>query len=225
MSWEGIATLITSIAALAGVILTWRKLRPEEEKAEAESDKAKVDINRGLWEEVQRVQVDVLKLQSDLITANQQLSLVREHERICNERVALLESMMPLGALVHRIEDLAAVAQVMDRVETPFVISSIKAGGTFGWVNLAFASALGMTREEVLSAGWKNLVNPDDLDDTMKTEATAWDRAVDGFVNRYRHASGGWRRFRWWSSSYDLRGYAISVAIDLGMEDAARDHK
>jgi PAS domain-containing protein len=221
-----LGALATGLAALATAIITAIRQRRASavaitlaSKTEAETRQIQVGVDEKLWARVEDLRAKLTDHQQQLDVVKAELIWSREHERRCNARVAVLEELVPIGALVANIDDLGKVANVLDRVRWPFVISSNVGGGSFKWVNLAFADMLGMTRSAVILAGWQALVHPDDIDDTKVAEASAWDSSVDGFVNRFRHSTGRYRRLKWWASPYDLRGFSISAVDDLGFVD------
>ncbi len=77
-----------------------------------------------------------------------------------------------------------------------------RASGRLLWVNDAWETTLGWSKETLLSRPFFDFVHPDDLRATSK-EAERIDRMsaeqkVDShFTNRYKHKEGGWRWLEW----------------------------
>jgi PAS domain-containing protein len=130
-------------------------------------------------------------------------------ERACRAEVAALaerlshvEAALPLALTAARIQDWQSLGEVLDRAADPWVISSPAEEGRVLWVNRAFAAALGMEAAAIVAAGWRALIHPEDLAETERAEAGAWDGGV-AVVNRYRHAAGRWVSLRWYAPRYE----------------------
>lgn len=104
-----------------------------------------------------------------------------------------------------------ALAEAWDRARDGVVLSSAERGGTWLWVNAAFADALGLSRDDVVRRGWRALVDPAAMPTTRTAEGSAWGGPVRGYRVRYRVAGGGWVGTQWWCTAYDPSGHAFCV--------------
>lgn len=203
--WAYLGAVLLGIAAVATSWVAVRKAQPERERAKAEAAKARADALGALSDQLDAMQKRIVKIEGEL-----QQSRQREEE--AKHRIAFLESTLPILLIADRLNDLdEGVRKVLDRLSDPLVFSSHADGGTFLWVNQPFAAVLGYDVHEVLALGWRGLIVEPDRDETDTTEAMAWDRPVEGFVNRYRRRSGGTVTFRWFASPY-RKGVSLALA-------------
>lgn len=114
-----------------------------------------------------------------------------------------------------------ALADAWDYAQDGIVIGESRSGGTWLFVNRAFADALGYGRNEILDMGWQQLLHPDDQKRARQIEGSAWIGRVSGPVFRLRRstaAGGGWVQMRWYCTIYDAQGNAFCIVRieDLG---------
>ena len=99
-------------------------------------------------------------------------------------------------------------------------------------VNPAWTATLGWTHDELVAGPFIHFVHPDDVAATMAAAAdlSAGRPALD-FVNRYRHADGGWRWLSWnavpdgdriYASIRDISDARAAAERERALEDALR---
>jgi PAS domain-containing protein len=106
---------------------------------------------------------------------------------------------------VSQLADANGLGEAFDHCDNGIVFSLSENGGTWTWVNRVMCEQLGLSRDEVLSLGWRSLIHPDDLSDAAAVESKAWDSSVAEYVVRYRRSpsiGGGYVRTRWWCPAY-----------------------
>lgn len=98
--------------------------------------------------------------------------------------------------------------------------------GYFKHLNPSWERVLGYRLEELLSRPYVEFVHPDDLQATAEAASTLVDGAdVVSFVNRYRHADGGYRWLLWNSTTADETGQIYAVAHDITEQRLAEDSR
>lgn len=115
-----------------------------------------------------------------------------------------------LGRAADRWSRVNGLGPVLDRIHQGIVASTVENRGTLVWCNIAFCARLGYTRDQVLALNWRGLVAPEDLAATQAAEGGAHYEPVEGHVNRFRRAQGGWVQLCWYSTEYE-GGVAWSV--------------
>jgi PAS domain-containing protein len=131
-------------------------------------------------------------LRSQLVAGAAEIEQLRKREGRLFRSVSLLMEANGIG-------------EAFDHASDGIVFATADGGGAWVWVNQCFAAHLGMDREEVVAAGWRALIHPDDMAAAREAEGSAWDSPVLEFVARYRRApdvGGGWIRLRWYCPGY-----------------------
>jgi diguanylate cyclase (GGDEF)-like protein/PAS domain S-box-containing protein len=82
---------------------------------------------------------------------------------------------------------------------TSDLLAAISLDGRFTLLNPAWEQMLGWTIEELEARPMRELVHPDDLEQTLALMLTGHHRAAQfaNFTNRYRHRDGSWRWLLW----------------------------
>jgi diguanylate cyclase (GGDEF)-like protein/PAS domain S-box-containing protein len=82
---------------------------------------------------------------------------------------------------------------------TSDLLAAISLDGRFMLLNPAWEEVLGWPREELLSRSMRDLVHPDDVEQTAALMLAGRDHAAQltNFTNRYRHRDGSWRWLLW----------------------------
>lgn len=208
MSGQELGTLITALVALGTLVLALLRVRGQVAGPWSRAAHDFLGHVSALREQLDRADAEHR-------ACREELALARREAEALAKRLATVESALPLALLDADAHTLERFRDVLDQLGDPVAISTPARDGVLLWVNLAFSRALGYSREDFLALGWRNLVHPGDLSETAETEASAWDGPVEGFVNRYRHAEGGYVRLRWYAAPY-LQGVTLSVARVMG---------
>lgn len=87
--------------------------------------------------------------------------------------------------------------------------------GRFVAVNDAWETALGWSREELLSEPLLAFVHPDDVERTQREAAAMDERGSSRFTNRCRTKAGGWRWLEWVSELRPDEGVIYATARDI----------
>jgi serine/threonine-protein kinase len=88
--------------------------------------------------------------------------------------------------------------------------------GFFRRVNINFSRVLGHTERELRARPFLDFVHPDDRERTLAAmEKLSQGLPVIRFINRYRDAQGGYRRFEWTGKSIPEEGVIFAVARDV----------
>lgn len=210
MSWQELASLLASFGALLGVLINVVNIRRANKSLDVKDDVSLSSLYREVLNDVDGLR-DKLKIANDAYDGlEEKLTSAENHEKDCRHRLERLENILPFSLLSDRIDDLASVSDIFDRCSDGIVITSPTSGGTFLWVNLAFALSLGMTRDEVLKTSWVSIIHPDDRQRTEEAESQAWITPLEGFVNRLVGKSGRANVYKWFTSQYK-KGISFSV--------------
>lgn len=154
------------------------------------------------------------------------LEVIRDREDACAEaleasskqveglraEVAQLRRLLPYALLAGRLEEYAALGELLDLAADAWVISSPSDDGKILFANAPFCRILGRAQEEIVSLGWRALVMPADLERTQAAEGAAWlpKTGVHRHIARYARADGSWATLEWRFVSYE-RGVALSL--------------
>ncbi len=123
-------------------------------------------------------------------------------------------------ALVARQRERNDFTQMFRVALDPMTIAGLD--GWFLRVNPRFTQVLGHSEEALLAQPFLDFVHPDDREATRVALGRLNDgEAVDGFVNRYSTADGGWRLLSWTARALPSEGVTFAVARDV--TDATRD--
>ena len=199
-----VGSLVTVAAQL--IIARWHRRQDSASARKDESDALATDSATAarLFAELAAARGRILEVEK--IVSEREAARIR-----LVERIAHLESALPAVLFSASLEHLSTEQlDVIDESSDPMVISTPMDGGQFLFVNRAFARALGRTKEEIVSTGWRKLIVEEDLDQTLKAEASAWS-GPGRVVNRYLHANGSPVTFRWIFPRYTA-GVALSIA-------------
>ena len=95
------------------------------------------------------------------------------------------------------------------------LLAAISLDGHFTLLNPAWEDALGWTREELLARQMRDLVHPDDVEQTAAVMLAGRDHAAQlaNFTNRYRHRDGSWRWLLWSARSDGDMWYAAAKDV------------
>lgn len=95
------------------------------------------------------------------------------------------------------------------------LLAAISLDGHFTLLNPAWEQALGWTREELLSRPMRDLVHPDDVEQTAAVMLAGRDHSAQlaNFTNRYRHKDGSWRWLLWSARSDGRTWYAAAKDV------------
>ncbi|HEY2632104.1 MAG TPA: EAL domain-containing protein [Solirubrobacteraceae bacterium] len=98
---------------------------------------------------------------------------------------------------------------------TSDLLATITPEGRFTLLNPAWEETLGWTRSELLTRAMRELVHPDDLEQTSAMMLTGQNRTarIANFTNRYRHRDGSWRWLLWSASSDGFTWYAAAKDV------------
>lgn len=197
-----VLAIATGIAVLAGASTSFLVYR-------VQSRTSKVNIITGLLDNVAKLR--------DALAA----SILREEE--CQKRLddndtefsrvweRLLRLEVARLSIAGKLSPASfeSIRHVLDAIRDGVVLSVPSDAGRYVYVNTAFASALGMTVEQVVASRWQELIHPDDLAAMEVAEGDAWSSGGQ-IVNRFRHADGHYVSLRWHFTNYD-EGAALSV--------------
>lgn len=210
MTWQEVAALLGSLAALLVSLSAWKKGKAESNKIDIESDVSLSSLYRSVLEDVGKLKTSLRDADKVHGLLEERLLQSEEHEKECKHRLARLEGILPFSLLSDRLDELSSISDILDRCSDGIVITSPSNEGTFIWANLSFCLSLGMTRDELLQVNWKSLVHPDDVERTQNVEMQAWISPVEGFVNRLIGKSGRTTIYKWFSTQYK-KGISISI--------------
>jgi diguanylate cyclase (GGDEF)-like protein/PAS domain S-box-containing protein len=110
-------------------------------------------------------------------------------------------------------EDISQIAALFHT--TSDLLAAISLDGHFTLLNPAWEQILGWTREELLSRQMRDLVHPDDVEQTVAVMLAGRDHTAQlaNFTNRYRHRDGSWRWLLWSARSDGDTWYAAAKDI------------
>jgi PAS domain S-box-containing protein len=212
--WGGI---IASIVAVGTLIALLRRTPSEIVKNRADARRSWSEADAAAARTTSTLISDVNALRRDLNETRQREDQCRERLDAAEdalakmvERVAVLETTTPMVMVALKLQAITVhLARVLNKNRDGLVLSVPAEEGRLVWCNTAFASALGMTCEEVIATGWRALIHPDDREVTDANETRAWQRGGE-VVNRYRHKLGHYVTLRWFFAPYD-EGSSLSV--------------
>jgi diguanylate cyclase (GGDEF)-like protein/PAS domain S-box-containing protein len=98
---------------------------------------------------------------------------------------------------------------------TSDLLATITPDGRFKLLNPAWEEVLGWTRQELLARPMRELVHPDDIEQTGAMMLAGRDHAarIANFTNRYRHRDGSWRWLLWSANSDGSTWYAAAKDV------------
>ncbi len=110
-------------------------------------------------------------------------------------------------------EDYSCIAALFNT--TSDLLAAISLDGHFTLLNPAWEQVLGWTREELLSRQMRDLVHPDDVEQTAAVMLAGRDHTAQlaNFTNRYRHRDGSWRWLLWSARSDGDTWYAAAKDV------------
>ncbi|MGA7704858.1 MAG: EAL domain-containing protein [Solirubrobacteraceae bacterium] len=95
------------------------------------------------------------------------------------------------------------------------LLATITPDGRLSLLNPAWEELLGWTREELLARSMRELVHPDDLEQTVAVLLAGRDHTAQlaSFTNRCRHRDGSWRWLLWSARSDGSLWYAAAKDV------------
>ncbi|MGH2912438.1 MAG: putative bifunctional diguanylate cyclase/phosphodiesterase [Solirubrobacteraceae bacterium] len=98
---------------------------------------------------------------------------------------------------------------------TSDLLATITPEGRFTLLNPAWEEVLGWTRQEMLARSMRELVHPEDIEQTAAMMLTGRDHTaqIANFTNRYRHRDGSWRWLLWSAGSDGSTWYAAAKDV------------
>lgn len=214
-----LAAYATAAAALGALLMQARRASTDRRKTAAETDADAITAMRGVLAEM-KVLRDELELSRDQEEDCQ--ARVKERDvrigtllaelSLAMQRAVAVEQQMREHAVTEKvIARNSSVVAALDQCHDGIVLSSVRDGGTFEWVNKTFAEALGYAPEEIIALGWRNLCHPADVARMQELEAAAIGESGEA-RNRYRHRDGHYVAMRWLYSGYgETDNQAFSV--------------
>jgi PAS domain S-box-containing protein len=173
------------------------------------------------WKELQRWGLDEKRLPPGSIVLNRPRTLWSEYKGfvIGSLLVILMLTSLVIGLLVQgRLKRKAELSLIQKTEELDqffnvtldlFCIASTE--GYFLRLNPAWETALGYTREELLTKKFLDFVHPDDVEGTGEVVSTlASQQKVNYFENRYRCKDGSYRWLQWSASPAGKLIYAAA---------------
>ena len=126
-----------------------------------------------------------------------------------------------LARLIGSVQDITAQQQLSGELQQFFALSQdilciANQQNYFERVNRAFCQVLGYSEAELLNRPFTDLIHPDDLGSTdEKVKQLQSGQGVQGFCNRYRHASGHYVVLEWSSITDESTGKVYASAKDI----------
>jgi diguanylate cyclase (GGDEF)-like protein/PAS domain S-box-containing protein len=110
-------------------------------------------------------------------------------------------------------QDLETISKLFQT--TSDLLATIAPDGRFTLLNPAWEETLGWSREDLLGRPMRELVHPDDVEQTAAMLLAGRDRTaqIANFVNRYRHRDGSWRWLLWSARSDGATWYAAAKDV------------
>jgi diguanylate cyclase (GGDEF)-like protein/PAS domain S-box-containing protein len=95
------------------------------------------------------------------------------------------------------------------------LLATVSPEGRFTLLNPAWEQVLGWTREQLLGRPMRELVHPDDIEQTVAVMLAGRNHAAElvNFTNRYRHRDGSWRWLLWSARSDGQCWYAVAKDV------------
>lgn len=179
MDWQPLA-LVALGGGLLGAVATWYRARLEKPKLQADADSTRTSIITASLSQVRELQEENDGLRSALgdceLSASKLAKLhedaIRQLAVAAAENVALrarIPASLFAAVLANGTADLFEVLDDM----SPLVLVLPEDDGRFTFVNRAFAEGLGRSPKEIISAGWRSLIDPSFLRSTLAVEAAA----------------------------------------------------
>ncbi len=105
------------------------------------------------------------------------------------------------------------IARLFDT--TSDLLATVTPDGRFKLLNPAWEEVLGWTRQELLARPMRELVHPDDVEQTGAMMLAGRDHTarIANFTNRYRHRDGSWRWLLWSANSDGHTWYAAAKDV------------
>lgn len=192
----------------AGAIGSWATLLRvgrQNRKDDAETEKVRVATAKDVFDELEKIRVDCLKLQDENADCRREnVTLKRQNAEMLG-RIAALER----HAVAQRFDVFdPSICAIMDRSNNDgWVFSQVVDGEPFLiYVNRYFAKRLGRTQDEIVKAGWRVLVHPEDEHDTQEAFRSAMHGNLIDFPIRFLHADGSWIPLLWTAAKVDPTG-------------------
>jgi PAS domain S-box-containing protein len=108
---------------------------------------------------------------------------------------------------------------------TPALLCTVRPDGFFDNFNQAWTRVLGFTQEEILRAGYKALIHPDDLEPTeTEIKRQLAGSATVIFTNRYRCKDGSYKTLEW-NATPAVNGRLNACGIDVTERKRAEEEK
>ena len=86
--------------------------------------------------------------------------------------------------------------------------------GNFSLINSQWEKTLGYTKEEIMKKPYIEMIHPEDVEETINAMTVlAFNKPVNGFLNRYRHKNGEYRWIEW--HSYPENNLVYASARDI----------
>jgi diguanylate cyclase (GGDEF)-like protein/PAS domain S-box-containing protein len=103
----------------------------------------------------------------------------------------------PIGPPSPATDEQAQIARLFEM--TNDLLAAVTLDGRFTLLNPAWEQALGWTREELMARPMRDLVHPEDVEQTIALTIAGRHRSAHfvNFTNRYRHRDGSWRWLLW----------------------------
>lgn len=158
-----------------------------------------IDLHRQEKERSNQIEKELKKVKSDLLLSQE-----------------IISKYIPLAEIEERLRDLHTLEDVLNKIPIPLCVFTSESGGTFTFINKAFANILGVNQNELQDFDWRANIHPDDLNSASLIEASAFERGGQGLRNRYKTKNGKIAHLLWCWSSY-RNGVSISVAEVLAI--------
>ncbi len=117
-------------------------------------------------------------------------------------------------------QSIASMRGEQEQIERLFattsdLLATVTPDGRFKLLNPAWEEVLGWTREELLARPMRELVHPDDVEQTGAMMLAGRDHTarIANFTNRYRHRDGSWRWLLWSANSDGHTWYAAAKDV------------
>jgi PAS domain S-box-containing protein len=226
MDWKSLALLLSSISSVLAVYISFRKSHIERSKIRSDIEVSFANLSISLLKEIEDLRTKIESADSIINDYKGSIQKSEEHEKECRRRLSALESILPFVLLNLSIDDIDEFVKeygfIIDQISEGFVITSPVGGGTFIYVNISFCSFLKMSRQEVLSKHWENIVAPEHLNATRAAEALGHIDPVQGFVNQFIDSEGKKVTLKWFYSTYKKNKmdfpFSISVVKKINRE-------
>lgn len=214
--WSVASTLAAGIFALL-------KSRSDAKAQKIDSLSDIENQNISIWNEVdickQKLYTTIELHREEKNRANkieEELIKTKKHLEMSHD---IITKYIPLVEIEERLKDLDTLEEVLDAIPIPLCATASTSGGSFSFVNRAFADILEINKEDVQDFDWRSTIHPDDLKAASLIEASALEKGGSGLRTRYRLLSGKTIHLVWCWSSY-RNGVSISVAEILAVTNS-----